>query len=803
MEDISHNSGLFSLTNVQFQTPPCHASMLARTRFMERTSVPAPTAKKKFDKFDRPVDDTDVRPADLMREGFSRATWTPTGYSSLCGCMLATVSTSHAVQLWEPSGSPASSTWGMVHDLSDALLVHYGFSNADVVKSKKNRDKLETTCEWDLYFQRSRLRFYDSNAGNANIEPVHPQTRGVGARSSRWGPKPGASLCGDGYLASGASDGSVKVWGIRVHEGETTVVLRTVISQPDYQAASVIKFYHAPQDNSAPKLAIAKGRQVTIWLSPPPETPEEVGLESVAYEISSTFAVSGIVWGIKGDEIRVYTLDGKCLTLVLSDLSVERHLELNEDCTNQIHQEILQLYKPLPSPEAEQDDTPPLPAAATAASASGDDDDDVPGASDAEGKLLRIYGADASSNSMVDALVFSFASANDMEYRTEKSEVSSLILRLWFTQDDDLENLIVDRLCHLLVRNDLFTAWTPAYLLWDIIQYCESESPQWTGTEHSFFHRLVGTLRDFFVMYNAKPILDGEPGPGEPNAMIFKDLSAYLYCNVKFNSLRLMNFLIMNLKGLRALVLMTSYRPPSYGEQEAMRENVIKAQMSATLASNTRSLFMHSIETILKSAEARLTARPDFEVTESDALILTLMTDWTLKNHALTRTLLPHVKGILERLAQPTRTLSEQMQLSARSSVEIVDALLLSSAAAIVAPSDAFRLPEREKCMACHSLIDVVSPWKGQCPSGHAWGMVDELFVRERGEERAMRWARDKRCSATLLLCTSVAVRCCLGCNRKARGEVPGGGRLSERLLAEFDQCIYCGGRFYAPMDDA
>ncbi|KAJ3286089.1 hypothetical protein HK104_009188 [Borealophlyctis nickersoniae] len=305
-------------------------------------------------------------------------------------------------------------------------------------------------------------------------------------------------------------------------------------------------------------------------------------------------AVGGVAWGVKGDELRVYTTDGKHYILVIEESESKRQITLLEEATASIHREVY--------------DTSPMEVDG----ASGKDDTGAMNGESAAGvtsKQLRFYGVATSANGLFDAFVYTLSSTSDMEYKTDKFDVSYVSIRSAVSQhNEDVEDNLIEKLHVLLGRSDLRTyllviehaqlmiysanwlkcsagavvRWSVTYVLWDSIRYCEGEVAHWGEVEISFFHRFLSTLRDFYL---AK-----EQESKTPDQSTSTRFSKQLYENCAMNSLRLMNFLCMHLK---------------YAMAPALR-----VQMDTLASGNTKLLLQHYIDIALRSVEAYLTKSP-------------------------------------------------------------------------------------------------------------------------------------------------------------------------------------------------
>ncbi|KAJ3083307.1 hypothetical protein HK102_001141, partial [Quaeritorhiza haematococci] len=545
-------------TAVHILTPKCFGSTLDRTSLFKRTSINVKHSegkKFKFHSFERPVNDPDVRPADILKEGFRSVAWSPTGFSALSGCLLATISTSHCVSVYEPSDDPATSEWKKIADLSDLLYSQYNFTEEEIMVSKSNLDKLESiSIAWS---GPCRLK--------ASVKPV--SLIAVGSKEGTvalfsYVNKP--AICATfrphetwvtdlewsdwfvdenglpyAYLSSAGADGSVYVWVVQltrwsISGGGTgiklacNVTLRKVISQPELPVALAMRFYTDPTRTSPPKCAVAKGSRVYVWYAPHSilvPTPEHV-VDLTVYKMSVTMGVGGLTWSTSGNGLRVFTLDGKSTRLTFHNGT----LVLGEDMTANLHQKIFQNSAQWVNGADDDEDGGDDDGSAAA----GGGDDGAGGPIGASSKQLRIYGSAGSWNGLVDALLYRISSSFDMEYKTAKSDVAFMSFQAAFKQgDQELEQELIYTFKQLLARSDLLDRWTPSYLLWDLIEYCENESGTWndiananaansvTGgsssngannqQQESFFMKLMNALREFYITYDGGGMKVAEP----------------------------------------------------------------------------------------------------------------------------------------------------------------------------------------------------------------------------------------------------------------------------------------------------
>lgn len=100
----------------------------------------------------------------------------------------------------------------------------------------------------------------------------------------------------------------------------------------------------------------------------------------------------GIVCGSHGEELRVYTIDGKCHVLLEELRDGQRHLSVLENTTSAVHHEVFEKANP------------PVARPETAVKAEVIEEDEDTSAS--TNKQLRIWGAAASGNGLFDAFAY-------------------------------------------------------------------------------------------------------------------------------------------------------------------------------------------------------------------------------------------------------------------------------------------------------------------------------------------------------------------------------------------------------------
>ncbi|GAA5984175.1 hypothetical protein JCM11641_005138 [Rhodosporidiobolus odoratus] len=125
-------------------------------------------------------------------------------------------------------------------------------------------------------------------------------------------------------------------------------------------------------------------------------------------------------------------------------------------------------------------------------------------------------------------------------------------------------------------------------------------------------------------------------------------------------------------------------------------------------------------------------------------------------------------------LSESEKSLHSRLLLSSASLLPATD--LDSPSEQDVLPPDTLREAYEhtdETCPACKAVVPLDSVRFARCVEGHQW----------------------ERCSITLALVSTVKVRTCTACERKALLQVPDAGVINEVLKAA-TCCVYCGGRW-------
>ncbi|TPX58760.1 hypothetical protein SpCBS45565_g07920 [Spizellomyces sp. 'palustris'] len=650
------------------------------------------------------VENEDIRAAHVWKEGFRCMAWSPTGCSSMKGCLLATVSTHHSVLLWAPMDDPATAEWEQICDLSDMLRARCEAENNEADLSPQQLSSLSViSIGWSpLNLNRKKPTFsliaLGSKDGTVSLwryregEITHCGTfsaHSAWVSSLSWSGWTTA-MTGESYayLATSGSDGSVKVWVVNLKDNEMfecDIKPQSDVFRPDSRGASLIKFLHPSVVGRSIRLVAAKGRIVSLWFAPSGES--ESVKDTITYKLPPTMSVGGVVWGLDGEELRLYTVDGQCYVLALEDLPQERRMVLVEDGTAHLHRDLLHM----PSSAADMDDDD---------RANTDEGVDLEVAGN-QSKQLRIFGAATSGNSMFDALVYCLASTSDMEYSTEKSLISHLSLRPTFPQSgEEFENELVARIEGIMRKEDIMLQWPSAYLLWDVIQYCATDLAQWGNMEDTFLHRLIGIMRDFYISFDATSAgIANCVNGGTGLDSLVQSYSHHLFVNRNINALRLMNYLCITIKLPRL----------EHG-----------TRLKSIVTNNRKLLLQHYIKQTLIFVEKCLQL-PTMLPSASDVEILRLYTNYIFNNcrEPALKSSLPILQAIHQHLKARRAAGAQPYLYDPDGVISVLDQLVRTEMSGSVADQASI-----EHCRACQSRIPFDSPWQGTCDNGHVWGNV-------------------------------------------------------------------------------
>ncbi|KAJ3247667.1 hypothetical protein HDU78_003473 [Chytriomyces hyalinus] len=608
------------------------------------------------------------------------------------------------------------------------------------------------------------------------------------------------------YLLCGYTNGAVYSHvAILDAEGGFTVSQSAAMISADNRPASVIKFFTNvrfdsrtsfifmpqthfaalfPQEPSLVRVAISKGSKLSVWTAPTPDLNDAVALASQSETwLSSNISlpilmpVGGITWSLQGDELRIYSVDGKALTIALIQvknlLDALEEADIDEfeptekaghaiDALAILEDVTLQLYKEILGQTA----------------LGGDGDEDNPEAGNAEitdaaassGRQLRFYGAVTSANGLADILLYTMSEYEGLEYRTEKSNRCFILIHWKYTAKlpSNVGHLLVDRFTKMANVPDLFNSYSSGYLFWDILSFRNLHRKE--STLEDLINRIMETLQcsaDHFQ--DSAPINVSIDATSSPHA-ILQQVPRHLFLDRGMNCLRLQNHLKLGLINTMP--------------------GAKKTETAVSLLANYKALLRDYISTLLIAVQVYLSdSRIVFS--DTDTLMLTLLTDWCLSNHeTVPATLKPIIQifATLKHRCQDAdiQALCDEYILKIRKTVASKNQNAESTEL-----ENQPHLESKEECLACRGAILFSSPWKAVCANGHAWD----------------------RCAVSLLTAATPKMRSCLGCNRKSisplalynEDEMEGvevdqqqeaqQSILMRGLLGYMNICIYCANR--------
>ncbi|KAI9106105.1 hypothetical protein DFS34DRAFT_46885 [Phlyctochytrium arcticum] len=506
---------------VQLATPRTKSS---GQLVIDQTSIPSSVAPKQDPDI---VNALQLSPAESLhpvgywREGFKRSGWSPAGCSALGGCLLATISTHHSVAIWAPIDDPAVGEWEPIQDVNPELRNVAGIytSAGEIVP-----EKLATisTMTWSPLHETkghcpaplrcsygTSILSVGTKAGTVvlwryvegelkdGFEFKAHKSWVLNLAWSGWRQEVDYEYA---YLATSASDGSVRVWSVisrfteshdEPRQRKVSVQLWAEVEKEDARGMAILSFMHASSEVLPFRLAFTKGRTAGVWLAPqsgltphPRSDPLtnsdadfDIALEAhpvvLRCRLPQTMGASAACWDSVGEELTIYTTDGQCFLLALDDdndpytfmtpgsshLSLLRaglspsysSLSLLEDLTATLYRDLIvtstmeDLIKE--ATEGKED------GANADEQQSGQEKDGEMSAAELwgkAGKQIRLSGAANSAGGLYHALVYFYAYPDEVNYTTYKSFTSDLLIRPNFTQennaggDDELYRLNMD-----------------------------------------------------------------------------------------------------------------------------------------------------------------------------------------------------------------------------------------------------------------------------------------------------------------------------------------------------------------------
>ncbi|KAI8837939.1 putative zinc-finger of transcription factor IIIC complex-domain-containing protein [Chytriomyces cf. hyalinus JEL632] len=539
-----------------------------------------------------------------------------------------------------------------------------------------------------------------------------------------------------------------------------------------------------PQEPSLVRVAISKGSKLSVWTAPTQDLNDAAALASQSETwLSSSISlpilmpVGGITWSIQGNELRIYSVDGKALTIALiqvkSFLDALDETDIDEfeptekgghaiDALAILEDVTLQLYKEI--------------LGQTALGGDGDEDNaeagnaDITDAAASSGRQLRFYGAVTSANGLADILLYTMSEYEGLEYRTEKSNRCFIIIHWKYTAKlpSHVGHLLVERFTQMANMPDLFNLYSSGYLFWDILSFRNLHRKE--STLEDLINRIMETLQCSADHFQDSPPLNASTDASSSPHTILQQVPKHLFLNRGMNCLRLQNHLKLGLINTMP--------------------GAKKTETAVSLLANYKALLRDYISTLLIAVQVYLSdSRIVFS--DTDTLMLTLLTDWCLCNHeSVPATLKPIIQifATLKHRCQDAdiQTLCDEYILKIRKTVSSKN-----QSAESTELENQPHLESKEECLACRGAILFSSPWKAVCANGHAWD----------------------RCAVSLLTAATPKMRSCLGCNRKSisplalysEDEMEGveveqqqetqQSILMRGMLEYMNSCIYCANR--------
>ncbi|KAJ3009819.1 UNVERIFIED_CONTAM: hypothetical protein HDU68_002473, partial [Siphonaria sp. JEL0065] len=709
--------------------------------------------------------------------------------------LVAAATTAARIKLFAPEKDPASADWIERDDLLPHLMRLYGIDpeKADPIDATI-ADRLEScSLSWsdiwidaeNQYNKHARASFLAVGSKDGAITvwrfdsadlykpifqtSIKPQAGWATKTSwSQWVHVPGnLQYC---YMISSYANGCVYAHLITFDAASAQLTSTTVsqLSLSDNRGASVIKFF---KDPTLIRVAFTKGNTISVWTAPTitsitpdhkvtylydhpassstsPSNRQEHQLQQQGnlqkLQLPISMAVGGVTWSLLGDEIHVYTIDGKSFTIAVipetvsgatnagsnnafetppnenggssssstnstfsgeddgsnnnfGGHSVARNgvaLVFLEDTTQQFYQEILgdpNAKGGGADDEAGGDEEGGGGAAAAPAGANG------------YGKQIRYYGAVASPNGLVDFVLYTISLSEGLEYRTGKTDNCHVLVHWNYKQGNKaVEDNVIKNVLGLVTRHDLLYRYSPAHLLWDVLglmhQGVEDEVDV-VIADGGLVSKLLMALKAFVV--NQGPasgqkvvgsLAEQVAKTGDSRGNVFSYLRASpetLFSNTSMNSLRLQNYIYIHV----------------------INSTINKTELATALLANYNILLREYVSTILRGVQKYM-SDPRILLSETDLLMLTLVSDHCLQHAAFMSDMAKQLVTLFILVKERNK---EQHILS------ICDEYLLKMRAALVGSDGVVAGDSKEHCLACSGAIVFQSPWKAVCAYGHPW----------------------------------------------------------------------------------
>ncbi|KAI9201792.1 putative zinc-finger of transcription factor IIIC complex-domain-containing protein [Polychytrium aggregatum] len=427
----------------------------------------------------------DIRSSSMLVEAFRSADWSPSGLSSSAGCVMLTLTSTGAVTVLEPMPKHTSAVWEKTIDVTEAMLKH-GSLDEDHLNSH-DLDGLEImSIAWspaapqpfDARWTRPTSLFaLGSKAGKVTLwsyvsrSLCHEATIQVSKSwivSLGWSKPMQLDDSVAWFLATGSSDGSVRLWKVTKSSRDTHTAVELVqeLCGSDSRAATVIKFYSFGADvcDQTTKVAISKGTRIIVAVLEDGASKAVVG----QIRLPISMAAGGITWSSCGTQLDIYHLDGQHRSIRLKDCGAAEKPErvtlllLDENLHPEIDQ-VLRVSMQAPSSA---------------------DADDEPGNSNSTGdQEPRYYGADSSAYGFSDAVLLWAHKPFDMGYITPRTIKCTLAIAPCADPEQAIQSKIISRLEEALCQRHIFRYRSPAHVLWDLVTDMYRDVKGWINPE--------------------------------------------------------------------------------------------------------------------------------------------------------------------------------------------------------------------------------------------------------------------------------------------------------------------------------
>ncbi|KAH6571990.1 hypothetical protein BASA62_003604 [Batrachochytrium salamandrivorans] len=444
-----------------------------------------------------------------LPESFRCAVWSPLGLSSTFTCLLLVVTTYKRVSIARSISDPTIGEWVWAADLfPDIVSLYKENCIADMDACS------QTTCaSWsEVAGPRGvSLIALGSHGGAVSIwrfsglDDINIATwfqtkkgRVLALDLSKWvETTPDHS---DLYLAAATADGSVTLQLLRMsHQDDTVHIISSqYILDPSPGLIFCCKFSPIAYQGVLCRIAVGRGRKLYIC-SP--------GVLSVSLVLPTWETISSIVWTSDRDIVRVYTTDGKCFEVALTQVSATSELKLS--IRNDLSRALL-----IRSAEYAQRGTDETEQTFSQTTGGGnpsfdeDDNDDASQISDefnysdiSDRLRLQVYGAAHSIYGYADFVLIICDVRVAQLYKTDAKNFCNVILWHPTQAPDDIAPLeISSQFIFSLVDPITFKLATLEYRAWGVLQKSISPGNELlSSTTSSHFFTLIQALESLSV----------------------------------------------------------------------------------------------------------------------------------------------------------------------------------------------------------------------------------------------------------------------------------------------------------------